>query len=624
MIQNNEKKPLTIHSLILPDEPFTVSSDTCGNKSLTKGKSCNVTVRFQPSVEGPANALLTIPSNDPDEPAVEVHLAGEGFTPRVVILNIDGLRGDVIQNQALDSPEEYPGLDAIFGTQHRVYTKAWTVFPSVTLVGHASIFTGTYPAMHGIVGNEWFDRNFAEPELSDLINPYPCKQNEAFPGNDPDIDDGIVNYLCADVNDDLGLLTLFCVSNTQNWGFPLKEICTQGLANAHLQHETLYEALSEAASGTSAVNFSQYWRGATIRFDPTLSEQIFYLCGKKGPECPLHLRFLVCSWNPTACSSEPATNFGNYDKLGAEHLLSVIEDKTKELPSVLTFYFAGLDGFCHAVPGAYPCQLFYLREQVDPLLQSISRALDRRDHEWRKKTLIVLTSDHGQTDAKDPTKFDIRSIKKKVADVLASNYCLGDCDSNPNERDVVLATNGGMAHVYLRNRLTKEWRDQPRYFEDVELALKALLGDRELRQVLDAVLVKDALLAEGLYRRALGTFVDEGSVLVHLADTPGYKDPRKNELINKLYSSRSGDVLIVLKDGYYFDGSEGEFWGLNSNHGGLSDTDLNIPLVLAGPRIKPGTDRRAQVSNTQIAATIYQFLTGNPPPDEMEPPLALR
>lgn len=30
--------------------------------------------------------------------------------------------------------------------------------PSLTAAGHASIFTGAYPAMHGIVGNSWFER----------------------------------------------------------------------------------------------------------------------------------------------------------------------------------------------------------------------------------------------------------------------------------------------------------------------------------------------------------------------------------------------------------------------------------------------------------------------------------
>lgn len=31
--------------------------------------------------------------------------------------------------------------------------------PTYTGPGHASIYTGTNPAVHGIVGNEWFNRS---------------------------------------------------------------------------------------------------------------------------------------------------------------------------------------------------------------------------------------------------------------------------------------------------------------------------------------------------------------------------------------------------------------------------------------------------------------------------------
>src|SRR5687768_10220439 len=31
--------------------------------------------------------------------------------------------------------------------------------PTVTGPGHASVYTGTTPALHGIIGNEWYDKN---------------------------------------------------------------------------------------------------------------------------------------------------------------------------------------------------------------------------------------------------------------------------------------------------------------------------------------------------------------------------------------------------------------------------------------------------------------------------------
>ncbi len=41
----------------------------------------------------------------------------------------------------------------VFRNAHFNYT------PTYTGPGHASIFTGTYPSVHGIIGNEWYDRN---------------------------------------------------------------------------------------------------------------------------------------------------------------------------------------------------------------------------------------------------------------------------------------------------------------------------------------------------------------------------------------------------------------------------------------------------------------------------------
>lgn len=38
-------------------------------------------------------------------------------------------------------------------------TTLYNYVPTYTGPGHASIYTGTTPANHGIVGNEWYDRN---------------------------------------------------------------------------------------------------------------------------------------------------------------------------------------------------------------------------------------------------------------------------------------------------------------------------------------------------------------------------------------------------------------------------------------------------------------------------------
>jgi arylsulfatase A-like enzyme len=243
------------------------------------------------------------------------------------------------------------------------------------------------------------------------------------------------------------------------------------------------------------------------------------------------------------------------------------------------------------------CQRDYVKEHLDSQLFLSARSLERDDAEWQKHTLVVLTSDHGMSTVSPLSSetFD------HVTDILENTFCgVLDCDDEPQYRNVVLATNGGMAHIYIRNRETeKKWSDTPRLAEDIEPALRALLEDTQLRKFVDAVLFRPSGPGSG-YRRAKLV----SRQLQQLSDS-GY-DQRRDSLIQKLDSPRSGDVLIVLKDGYYFDDPE-QYPG---NHGGLAKTDLHIPLILAGPGIRPGKDK-CPVSNTQVAATVYRFLTGN-------------
>jgi arylsulfatase A-like enzyme len=81
------------------------------------------------------------------------------FTPtpvyqvrRVLILSIDGLRPDAI------SLAPMPNLQRLM--QSSAYSLgAQTVFPSVTLVSHASMLTGLCPAKHGVNWNDYIPEN---------------------------------------------------------------------------------------------------------------------------------------------------------------------------------------------------------------------------------------------------------------------------------------------------------------------------------------------------------------------------------------------------------------------------------------------------------------------------------
>ena len=78
---------------------------------------------------------------------------GNWSDPRVILISIDGLRGDVLKNPAYT--KDFPNLTRLM-TDGEYCTNVQTVFPSLTYPSHTSMITGVTPAKHGIVNNRPF------------------------------------------------------------------------------------------------------------------------------------------------------------------------------------------------------------------------------------------------------------------------------------------------------------------------------------------------------------------------------------------------------------------------------------------------------------------------------------
>jgi uncharacterized repeat protein (TIGR01451 family) len=63
---------------------FQITSDQCSGHTLQPGQLCTATVAFAPSAAGPKNADLSLPSNDPESPAV-VSLVGTATAPPCLV-----------------------------------------------------------------------------------------------------------------------------------------------------------------------------------------------------------------------------------------------------------------------------------------------------------------------------------------------------------------------------------------------------------------------------------------------------------------------------------------------------------------------------------------------------------
>ena len=344
---------------------------------------------------------------------------------RAVIIDVDGIRRDTFEQVYRDG--RLPSFQRIFA-RALWFDKASTVLPSVTMAAQASIYTGTQPARHGVPGNQWFDRS--QGRLIDYMNPG-------------------------------GLICVYGLTMLGGAG------CSGGLANGHLLAPTIYEAAAQAGL-TSAVYYSQYWKGAARAAPPGVAEMVGFLAGS-----PVDWR---------AFDSEMAGR-------------AINELQSRGLPSLLTVYFAGTDGIAHK--SGIAGQTAYLSGTVDALLGHIVDAIESLDQSWREHTLFVLVSDHGRTDlvanSEDP------SLKADLQAALPAG--------------ATIAENGGMAYIYL---------DQPGLV-DLEKLAAALVQDAKLSSAVAAVRVRSAedsprsgdlivTLKPGHYFGNTGVGSDHGSV----------------------------------------------------------------------------------------------------------------
>ena len=81
------------------------------------------------------------------------------FVKCAVIVVLDGVSHDVFWK--LYNSGKLPFIEEISKEAHMI-KKCYSVFPSATVSGHASISTARHPGEHGLVGQAWFDRGRRE------------------------------------------------------------------------------------------------------------------------------------------------------------------------------------------------------------------------------------------------------------------------------------------------------------------------------------------------------------------------------------------------------------------------------------------------------------------------------
>ncbi|HOO56359.1 MAG TPA: alkaline phosphatase family protein [bacterium] len=463
---------------------------------------------------------------------------------QLVFIDIDGLDPGVLYDLIDDGSTNISKL----AQKCLRVEKASTVFPAVTLSCQASMFTGVFPAGHGIVGNSWFDRHSDQP----VYRRYTTAKTAA----------GTYGF---------GL-----------FGFPtiiLPERPELQYANNDLSTNirTVYEMAHDKDIESWQV-FNHYSRGVDRWIKPTRPEMIlFALCHEEL----IHNR--------------------KWDKATFNHLFRIMKTEGR-IPPFLVFYISGLDNHSHQY--GPETQKPYFKEVLDPLFGDLIRNLE--SFRPLDEINFIITSDHRQATTIREKEYVIRmEYLSEIMDSVPGGYSLFDKKEVRDGDTAVICTESGTAQIHLMNRRTRKWQDKPGFEEDVipvaETFEKHKSGDLPF---VDIILVRPEFKAD--YQ------VYDGGKLVSTDEYFDGKDNEYPDAVRRIKGincDRSGDLIVLLdySKGYYYGDKlkAGE-------HGNLHEVDSLIPLVVSGPGVKETTLPRAGIVDAvPTAAKILGFDAGD-------------
>lgn len=452
--------------------------------------------------------------------------------------------------------------------------------PTSTGPGHTSVYTGTTPSVHGIIGNNWYDK--------DLDLEVYCASDDSYASVGTTSNAGQMSphrMTVTTITDELRLNTQMRgktiaialkdrgavlpgghTANAAYWfhGADEGKWITSSYYMAVLPKWVIdFNASGKVQSYKRAWNtlkdIKEYVESGT---DDNAYEGLFD--GETKPTFPHSTTSLLDKTKDFEIIK--ATPFGN--SLTTDFAIEALQQEglgTDEITDFLAISFSSTDYVGHKYGvNSKEVQDTYLR--LDEDLARLFKALDKNVGEG--EYTLFLTADHGANevpaylkDQKIPAGYiDNAATKEKLSEFLKYKYGTSDIVKNYSNSQLFLD------HKIIRN------------------------SDLELAQV-EADIAQEFLSYDGVDR-------------VYTADQMWKNEYTKGIpyiLQNGYNQKRSGDILIVLKPDFISYSKTG------STHGSPQIYDTHTPLLFYGKGIKPGsTVNRTEIPD--IAPTIAALL----------------
>jgi len=532
-------------------------------------------------------------------------------TPRLVLqITVDALRGDL--------PARYYDRLGENGFRYlwengTVYTDAHHTHANTeTVVGHATLATGATPAVHGMIGNVWFDRTENRTRYNIEDDRYRLLTAGADVDKDAEIDStqkaaksegrSPAAIMVTTFSDELAISTagqakIFAVSVKDRGAVTMaghsgKAFWFSKASGEFVTSNYYYDTYPDWVSEWNARNLTASYSGKSWEL---LNDQSTYLFGAAddrswetdlagyGRIFPHPFGAADGKYFTTLLTISPAGDALTLDF--AKALIVNEQLGADDVPDYLGVSFSSTDYVVHLFgPSSLESEDNMLR--LDRTLADLFAYVDEKV--GLKNTLIVLSADHGTPEV--PGYLNEFGIRAGYVDPAS-------WDKEP----------GFMAlkNKFGIDRELIESYSHPYLYLDHEVIQQHGLDLREVEQAVAKELLKFAGVAQAVSSSELR----EGN----LPDTQ-----INRAVLDNFNPNRSGDIYLVFEPHWFIN----DFDGLTvaATHGSPWRYDTFVPIAFGGMQI-PAQHIHRRVHATDIAPTLASFLSVKPPSGAAGEPL---
>lgn len=471
------------------------------------------------------------------------------------------------------------GFKRLMNDGFTFYNMHYNYMPTYTAPGHASIYTGTTPAIHGIVSNEWYSRS-AKKEVY-------CTDDASVQtlggGTKEEGEMSPKNLQATTITDELRLSTNFKgkvigismkdrgsilpAGHFANWAFWYSK--TGNFISSTFYGEKLPDWVTEFNAKKSYMKYiNEGWnllKPAAV-YDESLADDNPYEGKLYKVDKPVFPYDLKAMYEKNDAGVLRATPFGN--NFVADFAKEAIEKESLGKDNITDFLavsFSSTDYVGHILgPRSMELQDTYLR--LDLTIADFLNYLDKTV--GKGNYLVFLTADHAGAE-------NARFLKD-------NNYDVTNLDGKEMAKDIRkfstdtfgedLITDFGSFNVHLNKDKIKA-------------------KNLDLTKVKQAF--KDYLMTQNYIKRVY----TEEEILANSG-----ADYHLNCIAKGYDATQNGELIFIYKPGFI------EYGPTGTSHGTTYSYDTNVPLLFYGWKIPKGESHERKVI-TEIAPTLAQKLS---------------